>query len=255
MDTDGRFDVARLVEIMQTMLRQGRPSENGDSGADHSNQIIMNALKHVHIFRPQSLQSLVATVQTLPRYLLNPTKHPSSERSLDLLAIDSIGAFFWQEKMTEEALKFDSEEFSTHNNQRHTAANQYSHLVTHLRALQQRFGCAIIATNWGISPAPPQRGALYTSYRSFLPPVWQAFITTRIVVERDAVTKFPVGMLPKQAKRDAPVRQAAVDEGRFSAWVEQRQDAMNRERADAVGVRKVAFLITQEGVSFEKSEM
>jgi len=248
MDTDNRFDVPRLVEIMQMLLCQGGPPATGGDETNLSNQIILSALGHVHIFRPQSLQSLVATVQSLPDYLLNLTAQSSYDRSLDLLVIDSIGAFFWQEKSAEVALKFDGEDLLTHR-WHSPSENLYSTLVTHLRTTQQRFSCAVVATNWGISPTPSHQGALYTSFRSFLPPAWQALITTRIVVERDAVTKFPAGMSLEQSKRDAPIRQTAVDEGRFTAWVE-RQDATTRGRGDGVGLRKVGFSITGDGVSF-----
>jgi len=248
MDTDNRFDVPRLVEIMQTMLCHGRSPATGGDETNLSNQIIINALSHVHIFRPQSLQSLVATVQSLPDYLLNFTAQSSYDRSLDLLVIDSIGAFFWQEKSAEEALKFDGENLPSHR-WHSSSENLYSQLVNYLRTTQQRFSCAVVATNWGISPTAAHQGALYTSFRSFLPTAWQALVTTRIVVERDAVTKFPAGMSLEQSKRDAPIRQTAVDEGRFTAWIE-RQDATARGRADVVGLRKVGFSVTRDGVCF-----
>lgn len=252
LDTDGRFDVVRLAEVMRTQLHETITEAIGDAlNARSIDQAVINALHHVHIFRPQSLASLIATAEALPAYLMNIQNHTSSERSLDLLLLDSAGAFFWQEKMVEEALRFDSEANATSHP--HSIDNQYSQLANHLRTIQRHFDCPIVTTNWGISPAPNQAKGVPTSFRPFLPPVWQAFLSLKLVIERDAVTKFAASMTVDQALRDAPTRQAAVDEGKFSVWVERFGDdewsqvVRDRARGPHDNV-KFVFRITSDGL-------
>jgi len=246
LDADGRFDVARLAQVIKTLLLKHQ------ADAQFLGEAVMNALRHVHIFRPQSLQSLVETVQRLPNYLLSPTAgHSSSERSLDLLLLDSASAFFWQEKMTEESARFDGDANAI--NHPRSTDSKFSQLVGHLRAVQSQFECSVIATNWGLSPAPNQ--SMGSSFKSFMPPVWQSYVTLRLILERNSVTKFPATMSVEQAVRDAPARQAAVDEGKFTARVEvwgdeQWRDLVKRKMKGMEGNMCFAFSVTEDGVSF-----
>lgn len=81
-DLDGTFDVVRLVQQMGMHVRQA------SSDSIDTNATVETALQHIHIFRPQSLTSLIATLNNLPTYLLH-TSHPSSDRALGFIALDS----------------------------------------------------------------------------------------------------------------------------------------------------------------------
>lgn len=255
LDTDNRFSVPRLAQVMLSMLQRHAAQPDPPPAARSAEETVLSALRHIHIFQPQSLPSLVATVARLPSYLLSPGHH-SAARSLDLLVLDSAAAFFWQDKHAEEAARFDSDGAADLTDVHAAAAEgHYARLVRGLREVQRRFECPVVATNWGLSPASGQRGGGgYASFKPFLPPVWQGFCTVRLVVERDGVTRFPAGMGLEGAMRDMGLRQRAVEEGGFSGWVDRWGEGEWRDEAretvrDGEGERgRFVFEITGEGV-------
>ncbi len=222
LDTEGTFDVNRLVQIMETYVERilGKTGEADDSLSDTvTRSLIINVLQHVHIFRPHSLSCLVSTLQSIPAYMFSFSDHHSSNRELELVALDSATAFFWQSKNAEETARFETAA-QTIDHKKPTNDN-HQQLVDGLRDLQKQFGCAIVATSWGISPVQPQQPGTSRSFRPVLPPIWQSFCTLRLVVARDIVKKFPHDMRMEQAWKDAGERQTAVEEGKFSVWVDQ----------------------------------
>jgi len=222
LDTEGTFDVNRLVLIMETYVERmlGKIGEADDNVSDAApRSLIINALQHVHIFRPHSLASLVSTIQSIPAYMFSFSDHYSTNRGLELVALDSITAFFWQSKNAEETERFETAAQTIDH--RKPANDKHQQFVDGLRDLQKQFGCAIVATSWGISPVQPQHPGSSRSFRPVLPPIWQSFCTLRLVVARDVVKKFPHDMSVEQARKDAGERQTAVEEGNFSAWVDQ----------------------------------
>jgi hypothetical protein len=138
LDADGRFDVSRLAQIMRshiqdsTLLRSARDdpttsvtaataatsgSASWDPGTSETRQcdaadaLIRASLVHVHVFRPQSAASLLATVESIPAYLLAqpsgkttrpamplPPQHYSANRRLHAILLDSASAFYWQDR-------------------------------------------------------------------------------------------------------------------------------------------------------------
>lgn len=259
LDTDGRFDVPRLVQVMEhyIRLRKGaRSDDNSNTNADSSRELIYSALHHIHIFRSQSLQSLIATVSTLPSYLLDAKAHYSSNRPLVALLFDSASAFFWQAKAGEDASRYKDS-----NDQGETAASvadNYIRLVHHLRTIQNTFECAIVATTWGLTPTSgnhPNTNAP-SSFRPHLPPVWTAFTTLRLTVDRDAVANFAPGMSAEEAVRDKEARQDAVRKGRFSAWVDGwGSDGWSdgiREALSEEGNAGFGFVISNDGIEMSE---
>lgn len=105
LDTDLRFDVARLVVIMRHLLSTAVLSAQSSSTEDRGSKtvktiteadierIMTQALSHIHVFRPQSFASLEATVDSLEAYLFDNTRHGSGMRSLSAIVVTDATAF------------------------------------------------------------------------------------------------------------------------------------------------------------------
>ncbi|KAF2493226.1 hypothetical protein BU16DRAFT_433758, partial [Lophium mytilinum] len=95
LDADNRFRVERLVEVMASYISSrlaaaGIPQQQKTDGM---RDLIHACLAHVHIFRLQSMRSLLATLKSLPEYLESRTAHRSAHRRLHSIFLDSASAF------------------------------------------------------------------------------------------------------------------------------------------------------------------
>ncbi|KAH0538966.1 hypothetical protein FGG08_004481 [Glutinoglossum americanum] len=258
LDTDSRFDVPRLKQVMKYFIR-ARYLEVGALFIDEDGleDLMRHALLHVHIYRPQSPASLVATLEAIPSYLLYSAKeHFSSGRALEAVLLDSVSAFIYQDRGIE------STDSNPNCNPGNPFAKRYQDIVRGLRALQQTFKCVIVATAWGLFPCHSER-QIYTkkppppSFRPHLPAVWTSFCTLRLIVTRDAVAKFGPGMSAEEALKDTAARQEVVDRGGFSGWVDQGwgSDEWSEETREALKRVKGGgffwFRIVEDGVVIE----
>ncbi|KAH0562396.1 hypothetical protein GP486_002919, partial [Trichoglossum hirsutum] len=102
LDTDARFDVLRLRQVMKHFIktRHSEASALSEYDEDGLEGVIRHALLHVHIYHPQSSASLAATIEAIPPYLLCGTgkKHFSSGRALEAVLLDSVSAFVYQDR-------------------------------------------------------------------------------------------------------------------------------------------------------------
>ena len=269
LDTDGRFYVPRLAEIMRHVIlhrREEAPSPiRGESNSGAAQVIsepdvktlLRESLQHVHIFHPQSFEDLVATLQSLPAYLFDSNVHKSGNRALHSIILDSASAFFWQVSAAEDEARLES----TPNigSKITTASDAYVELVQTLRGLQSTFSCAVVATSWSFSNMQLATPSKSPSLRPYPPAAWLNFPTLRLAVARDAVPPFAPGMSLADALRDVDARQKEVELGKFSAWVvsfnangweERVQEELRRRK----GVESFPFRITNEGVEVNKDE-
>ena len=103
LDTDGTFSVDRLAQQIRKHLTTNRTTSNAEEHADTDvDDIIMSSLKHVHLFRPQSLASTIRTLEDLPSHLFDQTRHHSYDRVVGFIALDSASTFHWQTRSDEE---------------------------------------------------------------------------------------------------------------------------------------------------------
>lgn len=104
LDTESRFSVPRIVQILRYYIHSRTLNNKNESNqpipsTTDIEATILTALTHIHIFRPQSLASLTATLHTLPTYLLtSPSAAHSFQKHVGALILDSASSFFWQEK-------------------------------------------------------------------------------------------------------------------------------------------------------------
>ena len=218
-DLSGKFSILRLRDLLHGFITSRLTGENARISKDKIASLISDSLLHLHVFRPQSTPSFLTTLALLPDYLLTlPSTHYSSNRSLGLLAINNISAFYWQDRLEAE----DSALLPTANKPTPSKDNLYTQnyrqLVFYLRNLHDRFSCTIIATNWGLSSKTKVMGQ--PALRPHLPGVWNGFVTLRIVVEREKVNNFNPGMSMEEAGGENEQRWEAVRKSRFMGWVD-----------------------------------
>ncbi|KAH8694235.1 hypothetical protein BGW36DRAFT_362051 [Talaromyces proteolyticus] len=243
LDTDGKLEVKRLYQIAEGVVWNNlranlKVTEETTTERVLSEQdiksLLHDSLQHVHIFRPQTSLSLLATLKTLGKYLLDVTRHHSATRPLHAILLDSASAFYWQDRMRDEVARTEeigrSAADITHDREQRKKFHMsvlYRELVVELRRIQSIFDCSIIYTTWGLFRAPSDRNVAYAhlwagppSFKPHLPSPWGTFPTLRLVVQRDAVRSYPVTATLKEMERDAPIRQGVVRQGKFSAWID-----------------------------------
>lgn len=188
LDTDNTFEVPRLVQQLRLALPPNSPPSS-----------ISTALTHVHIFRPQSLASLHATLESLPTYFLQQP-HPSLHRPLAFLALDSLTAFHWQSKAADEDRAFTNQHVPDSEEPPGSTTNtSQSDLPTLLKATALTLNIPLLLTSHSVAINTP---------RSALP-------TVRLTSHRQPVRNFPPTISVAEALREANNRRCAVE---ASSW-------------------------------------
>ncbi|KAF7164143.1 hypothetical protein CNMCM5623_008833 [Aspergillus felis] len=300
IDADGRFDAERLRTVAWGLIDKKLKAHSGTGSGESPEglilpplldteeleSIIAAALQHVHVFRPQSSASLLATLESLQAYLLDVSRHYSSHRPLHAIFIDSATAFFWQDKLHDDVARTENigrpvAEVEHERKQKRIflLSDIYAELVQNLKNLQRHFGCIVAYTCNTLnsrsvtgyqshSQSTQQHSGpfdLYNpvnvaatrsmpSFRCPLPAPWGTFATLRLVVRRDAVRPFPPMMTARDAQRDAIMRQNVVLEGRFLGWVnEWEREEWPRRFVDGLKERNggvFSFHVGRGGVEF-----
>ncbi|TKA63522.1 hypothetical protein B0A55_10321 [Friedmanniomyces simplex] len=135
IDTDGTFSVPRLAQQLQLIIKN-------DITAKHEvHDIVLSALKHIHIFRPQSFASTIATLDSLPGYLFAKTRHYSLDRPVSFIALNSASAFYWQAKAEAENASFlaSTAPDEVSNTTRDQQPSAYAQLASALKAASSSF--------------------------------------------------------------------------------------------------------------------
>ena len=163
--------------------------------------VIRTALTHLHIFRTQSWSSFLATLNSLPGYLLNESpQHKSMHRHVHSVILEDIDAFSWSIRNTGAAVPSSS----------NTLATASTQLTTSLAKLSKLLSCATILTS---------QSTTLSSYRPALPTSWpQGTPVTRLAVRRVDVLKFAPGISVEDAEKERVQRWEVVSWGRFECW-------------------------------------
>lgn len=258
MDNDNRFSVPRLVQVMQHLIsnkiakaKTSSPPEAQLLTPKNVDDAIEAALSHVHIFRPQSMESLLATITSLRSYVFDPESHYSIHKQIHSIMLSSASAFYWQDRCdmdTAVALSATSASATTSQKPR----SGYIQLATSLRGISAELSCPVIYTTWTTSPAQTES----TSIRPSLPNPWPTLPLLRLVVQRRSVRKLPGAISAEEALRDRKDRTEAVAEG----WIDVSVNGYDSEEwTDGVreGLEKMgggggfAMRIWHEGVDID----
>lgn len=253
IDTDGAFSVPRLAQQVRDLFKKHSDViVDVDAGAD-----LLIALKHVHIFSPQSLASTTATLDSLPTYLFDKSRHYSFDRPVGFIALDSAAAFYWQAKAEEEDAALLSATTTSGAHKPQSKPAPYAQLTTSIKSASVALCCPVIFTAWHLGPVPPtahHHGPGSNSLRPSVPSPLSQVPTVRLIVQRVPVRKFPAGISIAEAQREAEDRQKAVEEGKFECVVNEWDvDERTLQRLQAVGAG-FGFSIREEGVIMEEGE-
>ncbi|VDB99779.1 unnamed protein product [Peniophora sp. CBMAI 1063] len=192
-DADQTFDIKRLYQLMRRRVERQSRSQRDDIDA---HAVVMTALRNLRLFPVASTIQLAASISSLPTY--HAQYLPTSE--IALLAIDSMSAFYWQDRFTGEKRR----PRNTTRSYGHMDSADGSALHRVLVALEKiriSHGPVIVMTNWGIHadtssplfyrqhlPAfpelPPQSAGAYPT------------LTHCIALHRNMPVKLPSGSLP-----------------------------------------------------------
>ena len=217
LDLSGRLSILGLRAIMHNIIVTCTQNAAVHLNDEETSELIKASLLHLHIFRPDSTPSLLATLASIPSYLLaRPPTHSSSHRRLGLIAITDLSTFLYQDR-------FDSETASFESAARHPGAanelfnSRYRTLVARLRDIHSIFSPTIIATDWALAPSSSFMG--YPAIRPHLPAAWTNFVTLRLVVERERAVKFGAGLSVEDAESQGEERREAVSKSHFLGWI------------------------------------
>ncbi|KAK5115316.1 hypothetical protein LTR62_001516 [Meristemomyces frigidus] len=250
LDTDNSFSVPRLAQQIQLLLTN-QPGTEADTSEPTTDTLALEALHHVHIFRPQSLTSTIATLTSIPAYLFDKTRHYSFERKVAFLAIDSASAFHWQAKAAEETSILLSSDGDAGEQE---PLHGYPQLALALKSTIKTLHCLAILTSWYLGPIPTGDPHTAPSLRSSLPSPLSQLPTLRFLVRRVPVRKFPAGISIEEALREAADRLRAVEERRFECVVNEwdlEERVIGRLQRDGTVVR---FRILAGGLVVEQDE-
>ncbi|KAK3065664.1 hypothetical protein LTR53_018166, partial [Teratosphaeriaceae sp. CCFEE 6253] len=236
---------------VRTFIRKTHKASEQTPADAFVDGIISTALKHVHIFRPHSLASTIATLDALPEYLFDKTRHYSFDRPVAFVALDSASAFYWQSKAEEENAAFLAATMSTDHKQ--PAPASYASLASALKYISSMLHCPIVLTSKHLNPVTQlgTPGPDSQTLRPCLPAPLSNLPTLRLISHRLPVRKFPAGISVEGARREAGDRQQAVKAARFACEV-------NEWNLDERTLRKLqqegsgfGFRITGEGLIIE----
>ncbi|KAL8815421.1 MAG: hypothetical protein Q9223_005435 [Gallowayella weberi] len=183
--------------------------------ADAMNNLVRRSLDHLHIFRPQSSPSLLATLSNIQSYILDITSHTSANRAVGAIFLNDVDAFLWQDRLE------DAEEqpIEVKGQRSGLLWSRFRDLVALLRRLQTDFSCPLFATSSALSSTTFSRidGHMVPVLQPHLPSVWRSFVTARLILQRESVLKFHHGMSAEEAVREAGQRRSAVENSMFTA--------------------------------------
>lgn len=195
-DADQTFDIKRLYQLMRSRLE--RESRSQDDGTDH-HAAVLTALRNLRLFPVASTAQLAVSISSLPTY--HAQYLPTSE--IALLAIDSMSAFYWQDR-------FIGEKRRPRNTTRPYAqmdsadGGSLHRILVGLEKIRVSRGPVIVLTNWGIHP-DASSSLFYRQHLPIFPELSphpaSAYptLTHRIALHRNMPVKLSSGTLPVTA--------------------------------------------------------
>lgn len=166
LDTDVAFDIRRLQDLLRVHVERRLLLADYASPTQTSRRIVNQAFSRLHIFQPHSSTQLAATILRVPRYHAETASLADCE--LGLLAVDSLSAFYWEDRFTTEQLR---------GGQSHEARTPFRHVLSAIDTFRTQYPCPVLVTNWGLNPLNASTGSspffkqhLYPSHSDFVTP-------------------------------------------------------------------------------------
>jgi len=204
---------------------------------------VEDALQHIHIFSPQSMQSLIETIKQLPEYLFNQSLHKSMNRKAHSIIIDSATAFYWRDRQDCDIVKAMAGPNSNYDQP------NYLTLKVVLYSLAKQLHCPIIYTTsnmFGLKIPTESIRELAPS----LPRSWHTFPDLRLLVQRRTAHSLPPTTSADEAIRDSKERPEVIAKAMFKITINEygKEDWSDRirEMLNNVGGIDVQMKITNE---------
>ncbi|TKA78556.1 hypothetical protein B0A55_02821 [Friedmanniomyces simplex] len=258
IDTDATFSVPRLAQQVQLII------ENNSTTGHDVGDIVLSALKRIHIFHPQSFASTLSSLDSLPAYLFDKTRHYSLDRPVSFIALDSASAFYWQAKAEAENASFlaSTAPDAAANTTRDQQPSVYAQLASAVKATSAAFCCPVVITSRHLSPTPtptPHDQSAYFSHslRPSLPAPLSTLSTLRLISHRLPIRKFPAGISVEEARRGAVDRQEAVEAGKYACVINEwdvDERILRRLQKEGGGGMGFGFRIMAEGLRVDGNE-
>ncbi|KAI0660408.1 hypothetical protein C8Q70DRAFT_50206 [Cubamyces menziesii] len=146
IDTEGKFNIRRFHDLLLSRLRQYLGEDSSPDSLTSLEDLAVQCLQNLHVFRPTSSAQLAVTLLHLPRY--HATESRLQNQEIGLLAIDSMSAFYWRDRFTLEQLH-DAAQGSSRAN---LPPNPILHVLKSLAKFRASHRPVILMTNWGLNP-------------------------------------------------------------------------------------------------------
>lgn len=165
LDTDNTFDVSVLHERILAVFRQRLQLAGSNEALDDTEieQIIANSMANVHIFRPQSFDALIHSLENLPTYLQGLSSQPTSQdKAIASIILDSASSFYWAVRADLQNRRInalDSESQQDAGLKDASTAPSLEHMIKLLKALSEQYECPVIATTWDMSSSSQTQGS------------------------------------------------------------------------------------------------
>lgn len=202
-DPLNHFRVPRLVQVALHLLttRLAAAGIQIDHGIKSNlKQALRRSLCHLHIFRPPSWPSLLATLRSLPAYLFDPNRHESLHRCVHSVILEDMDAFV-------PSIRNGASGLSTNGNPLSAASSQ---LTTQAYSLTTLLSCAMILTSCSVAPSV---------FRPALPTSWpHGSLVTRLALRRVEPVRSAPSIRTEPAESEGKQRGEAESPGRFQCW-------------------------------------
>ncbi|KAF2224067.1 hypothetical protein BDZ85DRAFT_260338 [Elsinoe ampelina] len=256
-DADGNFSIARFVKVVIAHVAACAGRTNKVISGDLETVVqdmIETSLQHLHVFLPQTIDSLISSIECLTEYLMDKSRHLSMHRSMHSIMLDSASAFYWTDRHeTDLANVPDTFEEAT---QRRgvRAISAYPALRSALTRASRQLQCPVIYTATELQPKHLQ--TTNRSLPSSLPKSWHTFPDIRLLVQKRPVRPFPIATSAIEAARDANDRNSAVVNAPFDVVLNQEgKEGWNPEIRDQIARTsrgRFVMRISEDKVEFDE---
>jgi len=139
LDADHTFDIRRFRQLLFSHLSRVLASFSLQN--DALDQLTASLLLNLHVFRPNSSFHLALTILNLPNY--HSINLPHTE--IGLVAIDSVSAFYWQDRF------YAEQQHNVGPSSTHKITSGIEHALKALESFCQSHGSTVMLTNWGLN--------------------------------------------------------------------------------------------------------
>ena len=253
-DLGGSISFTRLKKVMIKIITSAVGETSMPRHVEEMQDVVHTSFENLHVIRPYSSRSLIDSLKSLQSYIFDTTSHVSANRPIGAIILNDIDAFLWQDRL--EDAEHQAEESNMPQASRYLSSI-FHDLINELRRLQRDFSCQVIATSSALNTLTYTRvdSLSVPILQSHLPSVWNSFVTTRLIVQRDTVRKFHYGISAEEAAREAAQRQEVVERSTFSAQLDwSKSDAWREATRAAIkamaGAADIQFKVTADGFVF-----